>query len=67
MPIPSPKTWTREDVLRLWPQAKGELRGFQKALERNAGITAEQLGMAIQLAEAEYERLVRQIVPNAQG
>jgi hypothetical protein len=52
------KVWTREEVLKMWPQAAGELRGFKKALERRAGLTASQLGMALQLAEAEYQRLL---------
>lgn len=51
------KTWTEEEILKMWPQAKGELRGFQRHLEKNAGITASQLGMALQLAEVEFERL----------
>jgi len=49
--------WSKEEILKMWPQAAGELRGFQRALQRNAGITASQLGMALQLAEAEYQRL----------
>lgn len=51
------KHWTKEQILEMWPQAKGELRGFQRHLERKSGITANQLGMALQLAEAEFERL----------
>lgn len=53
------KTWAKEnEVLKMWPQAKGELQGFQQYLEAKAGITASQLGMAIQLAEKEYQRLL---------
>ncbi len=51
------RVWTKEEILELWPQAAGELAGFQKHLEGNAGITASQLGMAIQLANAEFQRL----------
>lgn len=53
------KTWTKKEILEMWPQAKEELQGFQRHLERNAGITASQLGMALQLAEAEFKRLLR--------
>ena len=58
------KTWTKEEILDMWPQAKGELQGFQKHLERNAGITAAQLGMAIQLADEEYKRLLPKVCEN---
>jgi len=51
------RIWTKEDILEMWPQAAGELRGFQRHLERNAGITAAQLDMALNLAQAEFERL----------
>lgn len=51
------RTWTKEEILDMWPQAKGELQGFQRHLERNSGITASQLGMALQLAEIEFKRL----------
>jgi hypothetical protein len=51
------KTWTKEEILEMWLQAAGELRGFQRVLERSAGITADQLGMALQLADAEFQRL----------
>lgn len=51
------RTWTKEEILEMWPQAKGELQGFQRHLERNAGITASQLGMALQLADEEFSRL----------
>ena len=51
------KKWSKEEILKLWPQAMGELRGFQRVLEARAGITAAQLGMALQLAEAEFQRL----------
>ncbi|MDO8495996.1 MAG: hypothetical protein Q7S43_00905 [bacterium] len=51
------RTWTKEEIMEMWPQAKGELQGFQRHLEIKAGITATQLGMALQLAEAEFKRL----------
>ena len=53
----SQRTWTKEDILKIWPRAKGELRGFQKHLEVKSGLTAAQLGMALQLAEIEFQRL----------
>lgn len=55
------KTWTKKEILEIWPQAAGELRGFQRHLERNASITASQLGMALQLAEEEYKRLLPKV------
>ena len=63
------KAWTKEEILEMWPQAAGELRGFQRHLEaRRAGITADQLGMALQLASVEFQRLqvlrVREILEN---
>ena len=45
------KVWTDEQVVEMWPQARGELLGFSRALDRNAGITASQLRMAIWLAD----------------
>ena len=51
------KVWTKEEILKLWPQAAGELQGFKRVLERNAGITAAQLEMALQLADSEFQRL----------
>lgn len=50
--------WTKEEILEMWPQTAGELRGLRNHfLRTNAGITASQLGMALQLADAEYKRL----------
>src|SRR3989344_7093179 len=49
--------WSIEEILKMWPQAAGELRGFQQVLQRKSGITENQLGMALQLAEAEFQRL----------
>ncbi len=54
---PTEKSWTRDELLKMWPQVKGELRGFQRALEARSGITAAQIGMAIQLGDVEFERL----------
>ena len=51
------KVWTKEEILKLWPQAEGELTGFYRVLKANAGITASQLGMALQLAKAEFDRI----------
>lgn len=63
--MPNKKTWTKEEILEMWPQAKGELQGFQRRLERKSGITASQLGMALQLAEAEFQRL--RLLPTSTG
>jgi hypothetical protein len=44
---------TLEQVRLLWPQARGELMGYARALERSgAGITAAQLRMALAMADA---------------
>ena len=51
-------SYSKEDILEMWPQSAGELRGLRNHFMRtNAGITASQLSMALQLAEAEYKRL----------
>jgi hypothetical protein len=55
---PGEKVWSKEEILSLWPQAAGELRAFQKALEQKSAITADQLEMALQLAEAGIQRLL---------
>ena len=52
------KPWGKDDILKMWPQAVGELRGFQRHLEAKSGLTASQLGMALQLADAEFQRLL---------
>ena len=36
----------------------GEPEGFKKTLERSSGLTAAQLGMALQLAQAEFKRML---------
>jgi rubrerythrin len=51
------RVWSVKEILKMWPQANEELRGFQRALEATAGLTAAQLGMALQLAEAEFQNL----------
>jgi len=52
------EVWSKEEVLRTWPQAEAELRSFMRALQRrNMNITAAQIGMALQLAIVEFERL----------
>lgn len=54
----NPKIWSKEDVLKMWPQAAAELREFQGILEVvKAGLAAAQLGMALQLANVEFQRL----------
>lgn len=55
------KVWTKKEILEMWPQAAGELRGFQRHLEARSSLTAAQLGMALQLAEAEYRRLLPKV------
>lgn len=50
-----PKVWAQEEILKMWPQAAGELQGFRKYLARTAGITADQLSMALQLAEEGFK------------
>lgn len=53
------EVWKQDDILKLWPQAARELKGFQGILEPKAGLTAAQLSMAIQLAEVEFQRLTK--------
>ena len=50
--------WSKDDILKMWPQAVRELRGFQRHLEAKSGLTASQLGIALQLADAEFQRLL---------
>jgi hypothetical protein len=57
MPTDIPKTWTKQDIMRLWPQAHGELSSLQRHLEHKSGLTAAQLGMALQLASERFEQL----------
>lgn len=50
--------YSKEDILEMWPQSAGELRGLRNHFRRtNTGITAAQLSMALQLAEEEFKRL----------
>jgi hypothetical protein len=51
------KEYTNEQIRAMWPQARGELSGFAKALMKNSGITAAQLRMAIQLADEAFNKL----------
>lgn len=52
------KVWSKEEILEMWTQAEDELRGLQRYLLRaNGSITASQLDMVLQLAEAEFQRL----------
>lgn len=47
--------FSREDILKLWPQGKQELLQFAKALHNSKSqITAGQIMMAIQLAEQAF-------------
>lgn len=60
-----PENWTPQDVRRMWPQAAGELRGFANHLARGqAGLTAAQIRMAIQLADERFKQL--EVEPNTQ-
>lgn len=44
------KKYTKKEILEMWPQAAGELAGFANRLRQgNAGLTAAQLDMAIQM------------------
>lgn len=57
-PKPEKSEFDNDKIKELWPQAAGELRGFARALaSKNAGITAAQLRMAIQLAEERYKEI----------
>ncbi len=55
--VVSRKVWTEDEILKIWEQSAGELRGFQAHLQPKSPITASQLGLALQLANAEFERL----------
>ncbi len=51
------RVWTKDEILKMWPQAEGELIVFQRVLEAKSGLTASQLGMALQLARAEFGKI----------
>jgi hypothetical protein len=57
------KIWTQEEILKMWPQAEGELRGFQRALAARSPLSAAQLGMALQLAHNAFEQIKTGQVP----
>lgn len=49
----NPQQFTDAQIQQMWPQARGELLGFALALDRKeASITASQLRMAVQMADA---------------
>lgn len=49
---------TEQEIIKLWPQARGELLGFAQHLEsRKAKITADQIRLAVLLGDREYQRL----------
>lgn len=50
---------TDEDIIKLWPQARGELVGFSRYLEDRgkAKITADQIRLAVLMSDREYQRL----------
>jgi hypothetical protein len=55
------KAWEADEVRRLWPSARGELLGFANALDRSgSGITADQLRMAVLLADKQFDLMVAQ-------
>ncbi len=46
------KAYSVDQMKEMWPQAKGELLGFARALARgDSVITAAQLRMAVQMAD----------------
>lgn len=50
--------YSEDEILEMWPQTEEELRGLCNHFTRtNAGITAAQLKMALQLAKTEFKRL----------
>jgi hypothetical protein len=49
------RVWNEDEIREMWPQAAGELEGFRRHLEAKSGLTAAQLGMALQLAAAEFK------------
>ena len=52
------KTYTKDEILKMWSQAAGELMGLRNNFVRiGFGITAAQLDMALQLADIEFRRL----------
>lgn len=55
------KVWTKEEIVEMWVQSRRKLREFQRHLERNSGITAAQLGMALQLADVEFNRILSEV------
>jgi hypothetical protein len=55
------KVWEADEVRRLWPSARGELLGFANALASSgSGITADQLRMAVLLADKQFDIMVAQ-------
>lgn len=57
---PGPKIYTEAEMVGMWPSAAGELRGFANSLDgRGMGITAAQMRMAVQMADA-YLKLLQQ-------
>ncbi len=51
------KVYTNDEIRTLWPQAAGELSGFQNALQAKSGLTAAQLSMALQLAQVGFDKV----------
>lgn len=50
--------YSKEEMISMWPQAAGELNSFAQTLRRsNAGLTAAQIEMAIQMANAYLDSL----------
>src|SRR5690242_2259064 len=51
MSVPVKTRFSADEMRELWPQAAGELRGFAEHLEAGrAGITADQIRLAVQMA-----------------
>jgi hypothetical protein len=57
------EAWSKEDILELWPRAAEKLRGFARIFEQHDPGIADRLGMALQLAEVEFQRLLSENPP----
>lgn len=58
-------TYDWAKVLTLWPQTRGELQGYANYLEHHhAAITADQIRLAVALADKEFERLAVDSLPS---
>jgi hypothetical protein len=53
---PGQKRWTDAQLRKMWPQSCGELMGYKRALPLD---TALPLGMALVLAQDQFQRLLK--------